>query len=281
MAVNNIFEQLLLEKIDNFRSAFINTSERVFFDENGSLIHPGEFGRYRENICRDFLKFIIPSRLDIGQGFIINTFNNISHQCDIVIYDSKSTPLLESSERQMFYPVESVVSVGEIKSVLTKAQFKETINKLAKVKILREQIKNPVIIRKEKGVIYNPKDDCYDQIFTFIVCKKLNFNISNLASEINSMYDATLEYRHRHNLILSIDDGLLAYYDANDKTMMYPKCNGENLKNRFLYPDTNKYVHFKYFSSYMFLGTTSATILYPEFTDYMGNTIGGMLSNEK
>ena len=280
MAVN-IFEQLLLEKIDNFKSAFINTSERVFFDEKGNLIHPGEFGRYREHICKDFFKFIVPSRLDIGQGFIINTFNNVSHQCDIVLYYYKSTPLLESTERQFFYPVESVAAVGEIKSVLTKTLLKETINKLAEVKILREQVKNPTIIKKERGIIYNPKDDWYDQIFTFIVCKKLDFDISNLPTEINSMYDPTLEYHHRHNLILSIEDGLLAYYDTNNKTMMYPKWRGANLKNRFVYPDKNKYVHFKYFSSYLFLGTTSATILYPEFTDYMGNIVGGMLINEK
>lgn len=280
MAVN-VFEQLLIEKIDNFKSAFINTSEGAFLDENGVLIHPGEFGRYRENVCKEFLKFVIPSRLDIGQGFIINTFNNISPQCDIVIYDSKSTPLLESSERQVFYPVESVVSVGEIKSVLTKATFKDAINKLARVKKLREQVKHPTIIKKEKGEIYNPKEDWYDQLFTFIVCKKLDFDISNLSSEINSMYDASLEYRQRHNLILSIDDGLLAYYDANNKTMMYPKWRGANLKNRFIYPDSNKYVHFKYFASYLFLGTTSATVLYPEFTDYMGNTRGGMQISEK
>lgn len=275
----NIFEKLLIEKLDNFKSAFMNTSEEVFFDNEGKLIHPGEFGRYRESICKDFFKFIIPTRLEIGQGFLINTFGDVSHQCDVVIYDPKSTPLLESSERQFFYPVETVAAVGEIKSILSKSQFKETINKLANVKILREKIKNPVIIKKEHLGSYNTDMDPYDQIFTFIICKKLNFDISNLASEINTMYDSSISYRHRHNLILSIEDGLLAYYDNNGKTMMYPKC-GDVLKNRFIYPQENPYSHLKLFCSYLFLGTSSATILYPEFTDYMGSIVGGMKIDE-
>ena len=270
----NVFEKLLAEKIDNFKLAFLNTAEDVFFDNNGKLIHPGEFGKFRENICKDFLRLIIPSHLDIGQGFIINTLNNISHQCDIVIYDSNNTPLLESAERQTFYPIETVAAVGEIKSTLSKTAFRETINKLSNLKKLREQVKHPAIIRREKQGEYDPKNYPYDQIFTFIICKKLDFDISHLTTEINEMYDQTVEYRHRHNLILSVEDGLLAYFDDNSKTMMYPKV-GNDLKNRFTYPRENSYVHFKFFASYLFMGTSSSTILYPEITDYMGSINGG------
>ena len=275
----NVFEKLLIEKIDNFKLAFSSTAEGVFFDDNWKLIHPGEFGRYRENICKEFLRLIIPSRLEIGEGFIINTFNNISHQCDIVIYDSKNTPLLESSERQFFYPIETVAAIGEIKSVLTKSNFKEAINKLSRVKELREQIKNPSIIKKDGKGAFDPKHNPYDQIFTFIICKKLDFDISNLTTEINQMYEPNVEYRHRHNLILSIEDGLLAYFDNNNKTMMYPHV-GDNLKNRFTYPTENPYVHFKFFASYLFMGTSSSTILYPEITNYMGNVNGGEKTDE-
>ena len=269
----NVFEKLLIEKIDNFKLAFSSTAEGVFFDDTGKLIHPGEFGRYRENICKDFLRLIIPSCLEIGEGFIINTYNNISHQCDIVIYDSKNTPLLQSSKRQFFYPIETVAAIGEIKSVLTKADFKEAINKLSRVKKLREQIKHPSIIKKKINDTFDPKRDPYDQIFTFIICKKLNFDISNLTIEINQMYEPNVEYRHRHNLILSIEDGLLAYFDNNNKTMMYPQI-VNNLKNRFTYPTENPYVHFKVFASYLFMGTSNSTILYPEITNYMGNVSG-------
>lgn len=277
----NVFEKLLIEKIEIFKSAFAETAESVFFNDDGKLIHPGEFGRYRENICKQFLKFVTPASLDIGTGFIINTSNKVSHQCDIIIYDAQHTPLLESEEKQFFFPVETIAAVGEIKSVLSKKALSEAIQKLARVKVLREEVKNPAIIKKDRGTGYDPSNHIYDQIFTFIVCKKLSFNISNLSTEINKLYGDSTEYRHRHNLILSVEDGLLAYYDNNGKTMMYPVMGNTKLKNRFVAPGENPYVHLKYFASYLFMGTSSATILYPEISDYMGSITGGYNYDEK
>lgn len=277
----NVFEKLLIEKIENFKSAFAETAEGVFFNDDGKLIHPGEFGRYRENICKQFLKFVTPARLDIGTGFIINTSNEVSHQCDIIIYDAQNTPLLESEEKQFFFPVETIAAVGEIKSVLSKKALSEAIQKLARVKVLREEVKNPAIIKKDRGTGYDPSNHIYDQIFTFIVCKKLDFKLSNLSTEINKLYGESIEYRHRHNLILSVEDGLLAYYEHSGKTMMYPVFNNAKLKNRFVTPGENPYVHLKYFASYLFMGTSSATILYPEISDYMGAIVGGYNYDEK
>lgn len=72
----------------------------------------------------------------------------MSHQCDIVIYDALQTPLVESQFSQMFYTIESVAAVGEIKSVLSKQAFKETINKLATVKKYERKSKKPSSFEK-------------------------------------------------------------------------------------------------------------------------------------
>jgi hypothetical protein len=109
--------------------------KNIFSNDNGKLIHPGEFGIYREAICKRFLEFIIPKKLSIDNGFLINTNNEVSTQCDIVIYDSKHTPLVQSNELQRFFPIETVCAIGEVKSTLSKAQLKETLLKLSKVKI--------------------------------------------------------------------------------------------------------------------------------------------------
>ena len=63
---NKIFKAILSEKIERFKWAFQQTSKEIFWDEkSGDLIHPGEFGSYRESICKDYLRLIIPSRLEI------------------------------------------------------------------------------------------------------------------------------------------------------------------------------------------------------------------------
>jgi len=46
------------------------------------------------------------------------------------------------------------------------------------------------------------------------------------------------------------------------------------------YPSDNPYTHFKLFCSYIFMITSSATILYPEITDYMGKIAGGTKIDE-
>jgi hypothetical protein len=266
IVASKIFEQLLLEQIEIFRNSFSNVSKLLFYDENqGKLIHPGEYGSYREARVKDFLKFV-----DISQGFIINPNDEISTQCDIVIYDSQVAPLIQSESRQRFFPVETVCAIGEIKSVLSKQDFKNAINKLTNVKKLRENIRTKTIIRKVIPGDYNPEACPYDQLFTFIVCQKLNFDIQNIASEINQLYDTNLPYRYRHNLILSLEDGLLLYYDPIERRpMMYSTLGDKCLKNRLMKPIDNQVMHYKLFATYVFMGVSQTTVLFPDIADYI------------
>ncbi|HKP95408.1 MAG TPA: DUF6602 domain-containing protein, partial [Fibrobacteria bacterium] len=138
---NRVFDALLVEQFEIFKQAFVSSSRQIFFDESTQrLIHPGEFGTFRETICKDFLRHFVPRRLGFGTGFLINTFDEISTQCDIVVYDSNVTPLIQSEEKQRFFPVESVCGVGEIKSVLNKTSLKSALNKLAEVKRISERV---------------------------------------------------------------------------------------------------------------------------------------------
>jgi len=52
---SKIFNFLLEEKIEVFKRSFCDTAKQTFVDPNGELIHPGEFGNYRESCCKDFL----------------------------------------------------------------------------------------------------------------------------------------------------------------------------------------------------------------------------------
>jgi hypothetical protein len=280
---NHFFKQLLFEQIDLFVSSFCSSSQRLFYDQvKEKLVHPGEYGGYREAICRKFLKFLIPNRLDIGRGFLINAQEEISTECDIVIYDPKTTPLIQNEEFQRFFPIETVVAIGEVKSVLSKQQFKRAINKLSKVKKMRENITSPAIIwRKEPGA-YAPHDCAFDQVFTFLICQKLDFDMNEITTEINKLYDKNTPYRYRHNLILSVEQGfILLYYDDSYKSVMYPVMNSIPLKNRLrASTEEEPYTSYTFFASYIFMATSITTILYPEITDYMGVSFGGLEMNE-
>lgn len=267
---NRVLNSILEERIEVFKFAFQRTSKEIFLDEDSKkLIHPGEFGTFREMACKEYLRLVIPMSLEIGTGFLITDKGAVSTQCDLVIYDRNSTPLIQNTENQRFFPIETACAVGEVKSDLNKSQFVEAINKLARTKKLKEEISNPVPIKRQHQGAFDPTNYPYDHIFSILICNKLDFNYKNLVNEIDALYNEDIQPWQKHNIILSISDGLLAYYDENDKTMMYPYIGKICLKNRFVTAGSNKICHFHFASSYIFMGTTSASIYYPEISDYL------------
>lgn len=287
---SKIFTELLTEKIKIFTNAFESTSRNVFYDDaTARLLHTGEFGTYREQIARDFLKNIVPGRLEINTGFVITAQDSISTQCDIVIYDALNTPLIESVDKQRFFPVETVCGIGEVKSVLSKMQLKEALNKLAKIKKLKEEITSPTIIKREREGVFSPKDFAYDQLPSFLICESFDFNFSDLQNELSGMYEDDILHRHKHNLILSIKDGIALYVANDGMDMMVPEIQGRNspsgltpldvCTNRFISYEGESIEHIFNFSTYLFMLTSSATILYPEVTNYL-NISNGNVSDE-
>lgn len=282
-----VFEELLKENIEIFKSAFLKISKNMFYDDEMKRYkHPGEFGVYREAICKRFLRFFIPSKFEIHNGFLINSDNERSSQCDIVIFDSSSTPFIQSPDFQRFYPVQTVVSVGEVKSIMSKSEFKTAINKLANVKKMRCKIDNPIFLFRDLpgaqmySDVYAPDIYPRDSIFTFLICQKFDFDYKNIVNEIDGLYEKEIELHNKHNLIFSIEDGILLYYDANNMSLMYPNINENKFKNRFVMKGDNEYVHFKYFMSYLFQGVCTTSILFPEMKGYIGSVEGGFNINQ-
>lgn len=266
---NTIFNQLLEEEIEIFKNSFSNVSKGIFTRDDEKLIHPGEFGMYRESIARKFMASFTPANLDIDQGFLINSNNEVSTQCDIVIYDSKYTPLLRNRELQRFFPIETVCSVGEVKSTMSFTDFKIALHKLAKTKKISEFVKNPSIIYRQQPGDFSPKESPNDLITTFLICQKFDFD----PKKISEVYDASFEVRHRHNMILSIEDGLILYAHGtkDDLAMIHlPTIDGKNQLNWALQsPKDDNLKYFKVFCNYMFDASCFKTILFTQISDYM------------
>ena len=140
---------------------------------------------------------------------------------------------------------------------------------------------SPPIIRRTHSGTFNPILDPFDQIFTFLICEKFDFNIENLTQELNSFYDVNVPRRHFHNLILSVEDGLVCYYEKSGVAMMYPDMGGQSLKHRFIVPNSNPIAHFMFFASYLFTGTSSNTILLPDIANYIKDFTGGLNFDER
>ncbi|MDG3088470.1 hypothetical protein P7F88_21355 [Vibrio hannami] len=255
---HHIFEKLMDKKISDFVHSMKELANECFYDpENDSLIHPGEYGVFKEQICAGLLSLFIPENYGFGSGFIITPNGSTSTQCDLVIYDKSKMLNIKASNEHRFFPVDPVLGVVEVKSTLSKTDFKKAINKLSNIKKLREECDGMTTFGSNAD--FNPELNFKDQIFSVLICNKLNFNLENISNEISDLYDSDVNLNHRHNLILSIEDGIIYYHMRKNiadefktipQSWSYPTLCGFGLKNRFdpSYEESN--YHFKTFLTY-------------------------------
>jgi hypothetical protein len=99
--------------------------------------HSGELGIAREEILRRFLRDNLPRRYEVSSGFVFDSSGEISQQLDIIIADALVAPRFEVSGGIRFYPCESVVAVGQVKThVSSRREMWDAINNLRSVSLL-------------------------------------------------------------------------------------------------------------------------------------------------
>lgn len=266
---NETIDALIEERIDIFRSAFSQRAKVLFRDDekHNNLRHPGEFGTYREGIVRDFLQSFLPQRLAIDTGFIVNASGDVSRQIDLVIYDPSLTPPLESKNRQRFFPIETVIAAGEVKSDVKREKFEEGLIRLAKIKEMRAVLTNEASAavrwyRLDKSE-YNPDKISLDQVFTFLICNSIGFPFRDdtISSTLNEIYKS-VNYAHRHSAVLSLEDGLFFYIDPDIQSCSFPisTTGKEYNRNYWIHSPDNEYTHFKSFCSDLFLHSVHGTV---------------------
>ena len=269
---NQIFAALENQAIDSFVAEFTAVSREIFFDETArQLRHPGEFGAFRERLCARFLSLFIPSYLGVGSGFLIDSNDQVSSQSDLVVYDSQYTPMMTDSQNFRFFPIETVVCIGEVKSTLEKKEFFDALTKLARNKELCN-VSGKSIARRSAGIDAEDIGHHFDTAASFLICERLRFSVKDLTAQITAHYEReNVPVEFRHNLVLSIDDGILCYSNhlvQRNIAWMYPVSNDERMKNRLVTPGHNGRNHFRIFTAYMFMICANTTVYLPNIGDY-------------
>ncbi len=90
--------------------------------------HNPTIGVVTEEILRRFLKKHLPESINVGQGFIRNDKDEISKQCDIIIYQSNSKKPFYKLDDLVVIPAESVIAIIEVKTIINSAIFHDTID---------------------------------------------------------------------------------------------------------------------------------------------------------
>lgn len=270
--MKNILAILLESQLENFAKEFTSTSKTVFYDEeNKKLIHSGEFGMLREACVRELLSNFLPNIYGVAQGYIIGQNDEISHQCDLIIYHKNYTPYLHTPEEQRFFPIESVIAVGEVKSKMSASILDDALEKLTKIKIMKESISSAAIAKCRENVQrkFNPEKNLRDQLVTFLIGEKIDCTNELVATKMKKSWNLSLP-RHRINMLISINGGTYVYKDKNNRPWMYSTSpQGEELTIRLDMPQEGKYGHLALFIRYLLMLVEDNTVLYPEFTNHL------------
>ena len=148
-------------------------------------------GECREDIIRNFIKKILPTWVGIGQGIIVDRLGNQSPQMDIIIYNKNVLPILfRDGVNVGFFPVDCVIYVIEVKSILTATEISDSIEKFKKLKALDRIINAPI-----NTVLLGYKTDLYQKNELVRYTEKdLNYGISPFVTIISSVFKGEYFY---------------------------------------------------------------------------------------
>lgn len=140
----------------NLTETFSAINEQMIIDfekKTNQLEHLGDRGVARENVLKDFLEQYLPKKYAISKGEIVDSEGNRSKQCDLIIYDHLSCPILYVSKDSQIFPAESVYAVIQVKSVLNTHEVESSINNIKSVKMLNRE-NGPIA-----GIVFGYKAD--------------------------------------------------------------------------------------------------------------------------
>ena len=225
----------------------------------------------RESCIRNFLNNFLPNVYEVSQGYVIGQNGDISHQCDIIIYHKTYTPYFHTPEGQRFFPIESVIAVGEVKSKVTGIILDDALTKLCNIKKMRDNISHASIAfcRPSQERKFNTTLHLRDQVITFLLCDEFDCSNDIVVERMKKNYNGSLP-RHRVNLLTSIHNGTCLYKDSNKKQWMYPiDKDGKELPLQLVLPDNVS--HIAVFVRYLILLIEDTTVLYPELTEHLNS----------
>jgi uncharacterized protein DUF6602 len=125
--MNVVYRDLILARVQ----AAIGAARAVT-----GIGHRGLKGQLREIVIRDLLRPLLPADVGLGTGEIITASNLRSQQQDVVIFDRSIMPpiLLEGNG---VFPIEAALFAIEIKTKLTAAEIKPSVDSAVQLRSLR------------------------------------------------------------------------------------------------------------------------------------------------
>lgn len=142
-----------------------------------SLPHSGEIGGLVEHVFRTQLEEILPEKVGVSNGFVVDSEGGVSRQMDIILYDRQNTPRIFTSEGAQMFPVESTFACGEVKTSLDAAKLGDIYDKCLSYKRLLRNAYYPRtgnLLRKVGYKLFGCEQEHWQSIFFCVAASSVS-----------------------------------------------------------------------------------------------------------
>ena len=231
---NTIHREVLSSAQDKLNAA-INQIRR-------SIPHQGEIGTLIEQQFRSQLEEILPEKIGVSHGFVVDSNNEFSRQMDIILYDKLNTPRIFASDGAQIFPVEATYACGEIKTYLDSSKLEDSFDKCLSYKNLCRKA-----YVEQSGPItttYSLFADEYDHWQSIFFCVAVeSINAKCLGKKYKEIVECkqlpihqridtivALEGTDGQNILLNVSGEIRNGVPQNNSVDLLPKC-GSKLCN--------------------------------------------------
>ena len=189
-----------------FRTASLHLAAE--FEKSAQFKHSGEKGGKREGSFKENLRKVLPARFGLGRGEVVTSRNEVSKQCDLIIFDAERGLELLHDEGSGLYPIESVYGTIEVKSDLDSTELEKAYQNVGSVKRLVPP--GSGFVRKTYGgsFISESGSDApvpIGIVFAFTAGRSLKA-IGDQVAQLDAELD---DLRNRPDLVVVFDQGIV------------------------------------------------------------------------
>lgn len=212
-----------MDKTFNSQAFLDSLAEELIsnFDRAGRATTSGLVGSAREYDVRQKLQSVLPSKVGVTSGCVIDSYGNTSNQADVIIYEREQCPIfsINGDPGATYIPCEGVIAAGEIKSTLGTKELTDAINKIVKLKSLIRYSEDNTCFRKYGSSMavqgapqesLDPVNRPFDQIYGFILCHDFGLVESSVATKFKEA-TASIAPHLSPNALISLRNGMAMF----------------------------------------------------------------------
>ena len=192
-----------------YRSVLSSTQHKMttaIAQIRNSIPHAGETGDLVERVFRTQLLEVLPEKVGVSNGFVVDSNGDVSRQMDIILYDRQHTPRIFTSSGAQMFPVESTYACGEIKTDMDSAQLADTFRKCQSYKALSRSsyFPQPNPMFKTVHTLFGRQYEHWQSIFFCVAARSIGMS-SLLPTFKRIVEEGSLQVHERVDTLVALD----------------------------------------------------------------------------